>query len=261
MNDTINGLKVFTKGDMSNTAIIFLHGFPYDHFMWDEQVNLLSGKYLCITYDIRGLGQSPAGGGQYTIESMADDLFSVADHFGLGKFILCGLSMGGYISLRALEREPERFKAAILLDTKSGADNNEAKIKRAMGVKSINSESVQKFVNAFVPNCFAEESKQLPVYTETLTRALKSDAVGVKGCLIAMAARTDTTESLTKLEIPVLILCGEKDTLTPPAVMKEMDEKIKRSEYFIVPGSGHMSPIENPEFVNEKTKSFLEKMP
>ncbi len=261
MNDMVNGIKVFTKGDKSNTAIVFLHGFPYDHFMWDEQVDLLSEKYFCITYDIRGLGQSPAGDGQYTIESMADDLFSVADHFGLDKFILCGLSMGGYISLRALEREPERFKAAILLDTKSGADNNEAKIKRAMGVKSISTEGVENLINAFVPNCFAEESKQLPVYIETLSRALKSDPVGVKGCLIAMAARTDTTESLSKLEMPVLIGCGEKDTLTPPPVMKEMSDRVKSSEYFIVPGSGHMSPIENPGFVNDKIKYFLEKLP
>ena len=97
MKEIINGLSVFLEGNSKNQSILFLHGFPYDHTMWKEQVEVLSKKYFCITYDIRGLGDSPVGDGQYTMESFVDDLETIINELKLEKPILCGLSMGGYI--------------------------------------------------------------------------------------------------------------------------------------------------------------------
>lgn len=257
-----NNLTIFQNGDKINPHVIFCHGFPFDHRMWDLQVNEFSKKYFCVTYDIRGLGKSPAGDGQFTIEMFADDLFDVIDQLNLKKPVLCGLSMGGYISLRAIEKNQDTFSALILCDTKSAADNNEAKIKRAEGVKKINRDGVEKFVNEFVPNCFAEETikNKKEIYEDTLNGALKSSSAGVKGCLIAMAGRTDTTEYLSKIKIPTLVICGEKDKLTPPDIMKEMSEKIPVSEFHIIPNAGHLSPLENAEVVNEIMKEFLNRL-
>ena len=109
MKKTINGLSVFIEGDSQSKAILFVHGFPFDHLMWDAQINEFSNKYLCITYDIRGLGKSPAGDGQFTMELFVDDLKKIIDELKLDKPVLCGLSMGGYISLRAAERMQEKF--------------------------------------------------------------------------------------------------------------------------------------------------------
>ena len=131
MQKTINDLNIYLDGDDKKQPIIFVHGFPFDHFMWDEQVKALGGDYYCIRYDIRGLGSSPAGDGQFTMEMFVDDLEKVIEELKLTKPILCGLSMGGYISLRAIERMQEKFSALILCDTKSAADDNEGKLKRA----------------------------------------------------------------------------------------------------------------------------------
>ncbi len=122
MKETINGLSVFLEGNNKNKSIIFLHGFPYDHTMWMAQINEFSKDYFCVSYDIRGLGESPAGNGQFTMESFVDDLEIIIDELKLDKPVLCGLSMGGYIGLRALERMQEKFSAAILCDTKSESD-------------------------------------------------------------------------------------------------------------------------------------------
>ncbi len=89
--------------------------------------------------------------------------------------------------------------------------------------------------------------------------AQNQNSVGVKGSLLAMLSRRDTTKSLSDIKIPTLILVGKKDALTPPEVMKEMSKKIKKSKFYIVPKAGHMAPLENPEFVNEKIIRFLEK--
>ncbi|TLY00833.1 MAG: alpha/beta fold hydrolase, partial [Thaumarchaeota archaeon] len=84
------------------------------------------------------------GDGQYTIELFVDDLIALLDHLKIDKAILCGFSMGGYIALRAIERNPDRFSALILCDTMSAADSNEAKIMRANAIKQIKKEGVER---------------------------------------------------------------------------------------------------------------------
>ncbi|MHB1685906.1 MAG: alpha/beta fold hydrolase [Ignavibacteriaceae bacterium] len=260
MNKTRCDLSIFPVGDKKNSPIIFVHGFPYDHEMWNNQVTELSGKYFCVTYDIRGLGASPAGDGQYTMESFTDDLENIIAELNLNKPALCGLSMGGYISLRAVERMEEKFSALILCDTKSEADTNEGKLKRAEGVKKINTEGIETFVKVTVPNTFTGESiKNSNRYQEILKRSLHSNPVGVKGCLLAMAGRTDTTSYLPKIKIPTLVICGEKDRLSPPESMKAMTDKINGAEFMLVPNAAHMSPVENPEVVNKAISYFLGK--
>ena len=262
MNINKNGLSIFLEGDKKKTPVVFIHGFPFDHNMWKNQTDKFSSDYFCISYDIRGLGISEPGDGQYTMESFVDDLEMLVLEMKLEKPIVCGFSMGGYISLRAIEKMPENFRALILCDTKSAADNNEGKINRAAGIKKINVEGVTKFVEEFIPNCFCEyslENRKELVHT-CITNSEYFSPVGIKGCLLAMAGRTDTTDSLSKIEIPALVLCGEEDNLTTPDVMMGMADKIHNSEFYTIPKSGHLSPLENPDVVNKHIENFLKKM-
>jgi pimeloyl-ACP methyl ester carboxylesterase len=261
MEYSINGLRVYTRGNKNNTPIIFIHGFPYEHSMWDYQVDALKDDYYCVTYDIRGLGQSYIGDGQYTMEAFVWDLYSVIDGMHVENPILCGLSMGGYIALRAVEKEQERFRGLVLCDTRSESDNDEGKIARSNAIDKINVEGVESFVIDFVKKCFHPKTpkKLADMYNKILEKTKSQNSIGVKGSLIAMLSRRDTTSSLKKIKIPTLLLVGKKDTLTPPDTMKNMKKKIKGSKLYVVPKSGHMAPLENPEFVNEKINLFLEK--
>lgn len=260
MEIIINDLRVFLEGDNKNKSIIFLHGFPYDHTMWDEQVNFLKDKFYCVTYDIRGLGNSPAGNGQFTMDSFVDDLFSIVDELKLDKPIICGLSMGGYITFRALEIDQSKFSAVILMDTRSESDNNEGKIKRQNGISKINKEGVIAFVDSFVPTCFWEDTiKNNPnLYYSVLNKTRKSDSIGVKGSLIAMLSRTDTTSTLKNISLPTLVICGEFDKLTPPNVMKIIADEIKDAKFAEIKNSGHMTPLEQPDEINKNIMTFLE---
>jgi pimeloyl-ACP methyl ester carboxylesterase len=262
MKEIINGLYVFLEGNSKNKSIIFLHGFPLDHTMWKAQLDDLSEKYFCVTYDIRGLGESPVGDGQFTMELFVDDLEIIVDKLKIDKPILCGLSMGGYISLRALERMQEKFSAVILCDTRAEADSNEGKLKRAGAIQRINSEGLAPFTKDFIINCFGDNYKQnnKDEFEKRIEKSSAFDPVGVKGSLLAMIGRNDTTEYLNKIKIPVLVICGEFDALTPPAVMKVMADKINGADFVVIKDSGHMSPIENPKKVNEAIKEFLGKI-
>ncbi len=259
MNTIKNNTVIYQEGKENPQAIIFIHGFPFDRKMWSNQVEYFKKNYHCVTYNIRGLGESPAGDGQFTMESFVDDLFEIMDELSLIKPVICGLSMGGYIALRAVERDEKKFTAVILCDTKSEADNNAVKLNRAAGVKQINNEGVQKFISSFVPKCFTDKfiSSNKREYEEILNRALKSDPIGIKGSLLAMAGRTDTTDYLSKIQIPVLVICGEEDKITTPEIMKAMSDKISASEFLLVPGAAHLSPVENDKFVNSVVDKFL----
>lgn len=262
MHPNKSDLAIFTEGKPTNKPIVFIHGFPYDHTMWDKQVNELKSNYFCVVYDVRGLGQSPIGDGQYTMESFVDDLEAVILDLNLNKPVLCGLSMGGYIALRAAERNEANYSGLILCDTRSASDTDEGKIKRAENIKKINTLGVKQFINDFVPLCFSVKSitDANDEYTSVLNKSLGSNAIGVKGCLLAMAGRTDTTNYLQQIKIPTLLMCGEDDRLTPPDVMELMAEQIPHSQFEIVPNAGHMSPIENAPFVNNRIKNFLNKI-
>jgi len=262
MKEIINGLFVFLEGNNKNKPIIFLHGFPYDHTMWKAQLDVLSEKYFCVTYDIRGLGESPVGDGQFTMESFVDELEIIMNELKLEKPILCGLSMGGYIGLRALEKFENKFSAVVLCDTRADADGNEGKLKRAGAIKRINKEGLEPFTKDFISNCYGEHYKQNKKedFEKRIAKSSAFDPVGVKGSLLAMLGRNDTTDYLNKIKIPALVICGEFDALTPPAVMKTLADKINGAEFVVIKNCGHMSPIENPEEVNKAIVGFLKKL-
>lgn len=261
MKYEINSLAVYEFGDRKNPSIIFVHGFPFDHTMWKEQINELQKDHHIVVYDIRGLGESYVGDGQYTMEAYVSDLFSVMEGMKLNKPVLCGLSMGGYISLRAVEVGEDKFSGLILLDTKSQSDDDNGKLVRSNSINKINIEGLASFAESFVSNLFAEENKEelVDVYNDTIRMAQSHNPLGVKGALIAMLSRTDTTKNLEKIMIPTLVMGGAFDKLTPPTVMREMADKIRDSEYASVPRAGHMAPLENPSFVNDMIRGFIKR--
>ena len=169
--------------------------------------------------------------------------------------------MGGYISLRALERMPEKFSAAILCDTRAEADDNEGKLKRAAAIKRINAEGLAPYCRDFMATCFSEhfKNKHGGKLRKIIENSSRFDPLGVKGCLMAMVSRTDTGRALEKIEIPILLVFGEEDALTPPENMRGVFQKIKHAEFVEINRAGHMSPIENPGDVNKAIRDFLKK--
>lgn len=256
-----HGLHINEHGSRENPAVIFLHGFCFDSSMWDEQIAALQDDFFCITYDIRGMGKTDAGDGQFTMESFVDDVYMIIEEYGLEKPAICGLSMGGYIAFRTVERAQETFGAAIFCDTRATADKNEAKLKRANAIKTINHEGLGTFIDNFLPTTvsdgFMEERAE--EFANLVRKAKSGSALGVKGCTLAMQGRTDTWDFLPEINIPTLLICGEEDALSPVEEMRETAERIPCAEFKVVSGSGHMTPIEQPQQVNEILKSFLDK--
>ncbi len=242
------------------SPVIFIHGFPFNHSTWDEQIKLLADTHRVIAYDVRGHGNSPLGNGNILIDFLVDDLFSLMDYLGIHSANIVGLSMGGYIALRGIEREPDRFLSLALCNTKSEADTNEAKIKRADSIRTIINDGVKTFADNFLKTVFApasvDKNPQAVRKIQSMIESTSPDTLC--STLIALAARTDTTETLSKIQVPTLILVGEYDRLTPPSAAKTMANNIRDAKIHIISEAAHLSNLENPEEFNTHLRNFFE---
>ncbi|MGA9363224.1 MAG: alpha/beta hydrolase [Bacteroidota bacterium] len=264
MKAIINGWATSynTYGKTSGLPVVFIHGFPFSQEMWKPQVSALSPDYWVITYDVRGHGESEVGDGQYTIEFFVDDLIALLNHLKIEKAVVAGLSMGGYIALRAVERNPERFRALVLCHTRSEADTDETKLKRAASIRLVKQEGVKKFAEGFVRGAFAPQTfDSKPAAVKPIKEIIeKMSPLAIAGTLLALAARTDTAASLSKIAVPTLILVGESDTLIPTSAGQSMHEKIPNSGLHVIPKSAHLSNLENPGEFNRLLLNFLRKL-
>src|SRR5690606_31615239 len=107
-----------------------IHGFPFNKNMWIGQLENLPPSVRGIAMDVRGHGNTTSGYGFFNMDVFANDLIAFIETLELGKVVVCGVSMGGYIALRALELRPHLFSGIILNDTHSFADTDEGRIKR-----------------------------------------------------------------------------------------------------------------------------------
>jgi 3-oxoadipate enol-lactonase len=264
MRALVNGVDTYyiDVGEPQTIPIVLIHGVALSHEMWRPQIEVLNAKFRGITYDLRGHGQSGVGDGQYAFEFFIDDLISLLDYLRIERAVLCGLSMGGLIALRATERNPERILGLILADTQARADSNEAKLKRAADVRSIKTNGLKPFAADFLKILFSPPNlaaKSEPVVA--IQRVIETNsAIGVCGALIALATRTDITSSLSAIQVPTLILVGEQDNLTPVSLSQEMHDGIVGSQFHILKGAAHLSNFEKPNEFNQHLTSFLKKV-
>jgi 3-oxoadipate enol-lactonase len=261
----VNGVEIRERlaGPADGAPVVLLHGFPLGLDLWEPQFAALESKYRVLAYDARGHGKSGTGEGPWAFEDMVDDLLGVLDTAGFDRAIVVGLSMGGYVALRFAEREAARVRALVLADTKSDADGDAAKLKRAGALRLLRAGGAKAFAESSLRTLLAHETmKGRPDVVEKVRAMIEAcPAAGIAGALVAMAGRTDTTGSLERIAVPTLVLVGEKDGLTPPSDSKALVARIPGSRYVEIPGAGHLSSLENPGAFNAALLEFLAGLP
>jgi len=248
------------QGPDEAPVIIFIHGFPLNKTMWYKQVESLKETYRIITYDIRGHGESDSGDPEFSIDLFVNDLISFMDKLGLDKVALCGLSMGGYIALNAIVNYPERFVALVLSDTQCLADSREAKEKRSAAIEAIRKNGVVEYANESIKNLFTADSFSTNTDEIELVKKMivNTPAQSLCNTLLALSSRNETCTRLPEINVPLLILVGDDDKITPLPLALMMQEKIKGSLLQVIEHAGHLSCLENPEAFNEHLITFFE---
>jgi len=246
----------------SGNPIVFLHAFPLNQTMWDEQVNEFSSEYRTITFDWRGFGESSPGQTDISISVFADDLAALLDHLEIDKANVCGLSMGGYAAFYFYRKYADRIKSLILCDTRAAADTEDGKRGRYEMAELVRSEGPFVMVEKMTPKLLSETSLQenqpVVLLVENMIKSAKPEAIAQ--ALIGMAHREDSSDLLPQINCPTLIIVGAEDTLTPPTEAEKMNKSIPKSKLEKIPNAGHLANLEQPAIFNQIISSFLRQL-
>ncbi|MFN2397955.1 MAG: alpha/beta fold hydrolase [Gemmatimonadaceae bacterium] len=248
------------RGDAESPAVVFLHGFPHNRKLWAPQLGALatSAGCRCLAPDLRGFGESSVEP-PYSMDQYADDLASFLDAVGADRTVVIGLSMGGYIAFAFWRRHRSRVRALVLADTRAGADQEDGKLRRLEMIEMARSRGSEAVADAMLTGMTGKTTRERQPGLLISVRAMLASApvAGVVGALEAMITRPDSTPTLATIDVPVLVVVGEEDTLTPPKESQLLKNKIHDSRLELIPGAGHVSNIERPSAFNFVVNDFL----
>jgi pimeloyl-ACP methyl ester carboxylesterase len=260
MRAMINGVHLYYEVHGSGRPILFIHGFPLSGTMWAPLIPFLPSDFRLIIPDLRGFGQSEATA-TTTMAQFADDLAALLDTVGPAQpAVLVGLSMGAYIAFEFYRRHRARIAALVLADTRPEPDSLEKVQERLRTAREVSARGSAVLADAMADKLFAP-SAPTELRAQWRENMASAPPMGVAAALRAMAARTDSTPLLSRIDVPTLIVVGEHDAITPPAVAEKMREAVKGSRLEIIPGAGHMPPVEAPERFASALRSFLAAVP
>ena len=245
-------------------TIVFGHSLLFNLRMFDDQIDLLRNHYRCVSFDFRGQGNSEVTTNGYDLDTLTEDVAELIEKLNCGPCHFVGFSMGGMVAMRLAYKYHETIKSLILIDTSSEQEpstNNTrnklmAWVARNFGLKLIAS----KVISMFFAEPFLTDPERNVKKKKWKNHFLANDRIGVSRAVKGVLWREGITKHLTKISVPTLIMVGENDTLTTLDKAEIIQKGIKDSELKIIPRAGHMSTVEEPEFVNEMISEFLKKI-
>jgi 3-oxoadipate enol-lactonase len=260
MKTELNGINIEYRDEGAGLPMIFLHAFPLNQTMWDDQVAALSNHCRVVTLDLRGFGRSDAPQGPYRMDQMAADVRALMTVLNLDKAVVVGLSMGGYIALALYRNYPETLRALVLADTRASGDTHEVRARRLKSAEKAESEGAKAIAQDMAPLLLGRSTlENRPPVVQRVQAMIESNTPqGIAGAQRGMAERRDSTYILAGIDFPVLIVVGSEDTLTPVAEAESLRNGIPRSRLCVIEGAGHLSNMEQPDEFNTTLTEFIE---
>jgi pimeloyl-ACP methyl ester carboxylesterase len=264
---TDDGVKLWYETAGQGTPLVFVHEFGGNHASWEPQMTAFARRHLCVTFAARGYPPSevPDDLSAYGQGRAADDIVAVLDALGLEKAQIVGLSMGGFATLHAGLRHPERVLSLVAAGTGYGAEKHLEDYFRgvseavAEGFETLGSREFAK-TYALGPSRVQFQAKDPVGWQAFADRLATHDARGAANTMRGVQARRpslyDLEEQLRGLDLPVLVMAGDEDDhcLQPALFLKRT---LPRSGLAVLPKSGHTLNLEEPALFNRLLAEFL----
>lgn len=232
------------KGD-GRTAILLTHGFGASTGMWQGQVETFGDRFRMVAWDMRGHGQSggPDDLRHYGQDLTVADMAALLDHLGIGKAIIAGHSLGGFMSLRFHAAHPDRVLGLILQGTGPGFRNEAA--------RETWNENARQRADTIEAEGFKGGGSEVGKGKRGTPKGLANAARG-------MLAHVDAKviDSLPDIAVPTIIIVGANDANFLGAA-EYMEKKVAGATRLVVPDAGHGCNIDQPEIVNEALEGYL----
>lgn len=253
---TSTGLKIgfAEKGRGTATPIVFLHGVGSDKSVWHPQLDYFGSRRRAIAFDYPGYGESEPAEAGTTRDDYASAILSAMHALGMERAHICGLSLGGVIAIAMHQAAKTCCASLILADTFAVHPDGEAIFERS----NASSNNLMAMAEARVDVLIAQpaDPKVRSEIVETMARIDPfAYRTGARAVWLA-----DQRERAKGIEIPTLVLVGEEDVVTPPALSSELVRLIKDARMQIIKGAGHLTNLEKADEFNLIVGRFLEEV-
>lgn len=243
----------------SGRPIVFVHGWGIAR-VWRHQVEEFSRDHMVVTVDIRGHGDSSGPRGDYSLDTLGDDLTAVIRKLRLEKVTLVGWSMGASVAMKLMaEKKPPEVATLVII---GGTPMFTASFERTGGHVPISKKQGLTKTIFRISRQFTLEIFRRRGFLKSRLRILRNCGPWASlrtlwGYMMTMA-KTDLTGILGDIKVPTLILHGDSDSMCPVEVGYYMAERIKGSRLEILQGDDHTLCLTDPERVNGKIREFVE---
>lgn len=259
-------IKVNILGE--GEPIIFVHSYLWDKNMWNPQLEELSKKFTCITVDLWGHGESDSldKDDSCSLKDLALDIINIVDKLNIDQFNYVGLSVGGMLGTYLALSYGNRVKKLVLMDGYSGDEPTATQEKYFNLLNTIEHLRYipEELANVITPMFF---TKNESITEGALYKSFKSELMNKKEKNIdtivklgrEIFQRENLLNEMKNIKNPILFLVGDEDIPRPIHESLEMHTLVKHSDFAVVPKAGHISNLENPNFVNIQIMDFLNK--
>jgi 3-oxoadipate enol-lactonase len=243
------------EGPEGGPVIVFTGSLGTDITMWQPQTDRLRERFRTLRYEIRGHGRSAVPPGPYSMDELGSDLVALLDRLEIERASLCGLSIGGMISMWTAAHAPERVQRVVLCCTSARLGPPESWHERAAVVRA---DGVNAVADAVLGRWFTPAFREAhPEVIEGMRQILAATPrEGYAGCCEAIAAM-DLTGDLPSISAPTLVLAGEHDPSTPPEHGRRIAELIPGAVFELVSNAAHLASVEREEETTAMILRFL----
>lgn len=244
------------EGNINGPLIVLIHGNNSDLHDWSHWVDRLKGKYRIFRFDQIGHGLTGKSlDGQYSMKDFAESFELFRSKLGINDFTLVGHSMGGSVAIEYALKYPQNLNALVLMDATTGPPvPKEAKI---IGFKIASTPILRQALIQYSPRLLVRKSLKQSVENDAFIKEEMVDRYwellrfpSNRHAMVArfsIKAKDFTPDQIAQLKLPVLILWGENDQITPLSIGKWYKENIKQSHFILYPKTGHLPMIEQVE--------------
>jgi 3-oxoadipate enol-lactonase len=238
-------------------ATVFVNALGTDFRMWDRVVAALDGRLATLRHDKQGHGLSGLVAGDRSIADYAADVAALMRHFGLGKAVIAGDSIGGAIAQMLALHEPDLVAGLFLLDTAPRFGTPESWAERIATVKE---KGVGALADGVMERWFPAATRatmpaEVAGWRTMLARTAPEGYAAACGAL----SRFDLSGRLADIAVPVFVGVGSGDGSTPPDVVAALAAAIPGATFHVFDGVGHLPPVECPGAVAAQLIAFAER--
>lgn len=238
-------------GSGDATPIVFLHGVGSDKSVWHPQLHHFGQSRRAIAFDYPGYGDSDPAPDGTTRDDYALAILAAMDRLGITQAHICGLSLGGVIAIAIHHAAPWSIASLILADTFAVHPDGRGIYDRSIA----GSADMRAFAEARADFLLAQPADPA-VRSEVIDTMSRIDPaayrIGAEAVWLA-----DQRDRVAAIDVPTLIICGEDDKPTPPALSRELHDMIGGSRLEMIAGAGHLTNLERPAVFNQLVAAFL----